>query len=108
MPLEADAVEMVWNALQAEIQRVSRDVQQMRVQYERAGVADGIPAYTLATAPLAADGGLANGTSYITVAWISNGRKSGEGAGSGTGVLAVYQSSTNQWLRLTDYTAVVV
>lgn len=99
--------ELVWQNLQGQIAALQRQVDQNK-KVERAEIADSIPAYTLATAPLSASGGLGNGSTYVTVAWISNGRKSGEGAGLGTGVLAVYQSSTNQWLRLTDYSVVVV
>lgn len=102
----SDIVEFIYSELKSQLNALERGVERTRL-VERAEVADSIPAYTLANAPLAANGGLGNGTSYVTIVWISNGRKSGEGAGLGTGVLAVYQASSNQWLRLTDYTAVV-
>lgn len=105
--MASDMLEMVWNEVQRQINQNVREIDKNK-RVERAEIADSIPAYTLATAPLAVDGGLGDGVSYITLAWISNGRKSGEGAGLGTGVLAVYQASSNTWLRLTDYTAVVV
>lgn len=106
----SDQLEIMFAALQeqkrliAGVEKTARAGQAV----ERAEIADSVPAYTLAAAPLAVDGGLGDGTSYVTLAWISNGRKSGEGAGLGTGVLAVYQASTDQWLRLTDYSVVVV
>lgn len=103
----SDLVEMIYSELQSQVNILAQQVQQAR-GIERAEIADSIPAYTLAAAPLAATGGLGTGSAYITLAWISNGRKSGEGAGAGTGVLAVYQPSSNTWLRLTDYSAVVV
>ena len=102
----SDLTEMVWSELKGELNGVKKQVQ-IAQQTERALFSDSVPAYTLVNAPLAAQGGLGNGISYVTIAWISDGRKSGEGAGLGTGVLAVYQSSSNQWLRLTDYSVVV-
>lgn len=103
----SDMIEFVWSELNRQIEDLRRTSEAAK-RIERAEIADNIPAYTLATAPLAADGGLGDGVSYVTLAWISNGRKSGEGAGLGTGVLAVYQASSNTWLRINDYTAVVV
>ena len=105
--MSQELIEYVWKELKDELNTIRSQVR-VAQQTERALFTDSIPAYILANAPLAAQGGLGNGSSYVTVIWISNGRKSGEGAGVGTGVLAVYQSSTDQWLRLTDYTAVVV
>lgn len=105
--MASEMLEWVWRELKTEIAAVQKQIDQSK-RIERAEIADSIPAYTLANAPLASDGGLGDGTTYITQAWISNGRKSGEGVAAGTGVLAVYQASTNQWLRLTDYSVVVV
>lgn len=100
-------VEMIYRELKAEIVALQTQINRSQ-RVERAEIADSVPAYTLASAPDNSDGGLGTGASYATLAWISNGRKSGEGVGAGTGVLAVFQSSGNQWLRLTDYTAVTV
>lgn len=99
-------LELVYRELKDDINDLALQVERVR-RIERAEIADSIPAYNLADAPTNASGGMGTGASYVTVAWIKNGRKSGEGAGAGTGVLAVFQSSSNQWLRLTDYTAVV-
>ena len=59
----------------------------------------GMPSFTLAGAPATAlqDGDLI---------WISDGRKTGEGVGSGTGVVAYWDSTSAAWLRLSDDTAV--
>lgn len=103
----SEMVELVYGELKSDLNALQKQVDKTE-QVERAEIADSIPAYTLANAPNNSDGGLGTGVSYITLAWISNGRKSGEGVGAGTGVLAVFQSSSNQWLRLTDYSAVVV
>lgn len=101
-----DIVELAWKALQDEIAALRTDIEKIAVQYERAEVSENVPASTLATAPLAADGSVANGVNYATLRWISNGRKPGQGAGAGTGVLAVYDSASNTWLEINGYTAV--
>ena len=100
-------VELVYNELKTELAALQTQVNRTG-RVERAEIADSIPAYTLATAPLAADGGLGDGTAggYITLAWISNGRKNGEGAGAGTGILAYYNSSTNSWFGVRSEVAV--
>lgn len=108
MPLEMDVAEMMWRDLKQQIAQVSANVQQLRIQYERAGVADGIPASSLADAPLAATGGLADGVNYITLRWITDGRRPGEGAGDGTGVLAFYDTATDTWRQIDGYAAVTV
>lgn len=102
-----ELITLVWQELKSQLNALTQQVENVQ-RVERALIADSIPAYTLASAPGNAAGGLGNLSTYATLAWISNGRKSGEGAGTGTGVLAVFQSSSNQWLRLADYTAVVV
>lgn len=104
----ADISEMIWNALKDEIAALQSSVTDIAVRYEQAESSENIPASTLANAPLAADGGLANGISFATLRWVNNGRKPGEGAGAGTGVLAVYQSSTDSWIEVNGYAAVQV
>lgn len=101
-----DMASMVYQELKNELTTLQEQTQ-INAQVERALFADSCPAYLLVNAPNNSVGGMGNMVSYVTFAWISDGRKSGEGAGVGTGVLAVFQSSTNQWLRLTDYTVVV-
>jgi hypothetical protein len=103
----SELVELVYGELKSELNKLSIQINQTR-RVERAEIADSIPAYLLADAPLAADGGLGDGTAggYITLAWISNGRKSGEGAGLGTGILAYYNSSANSWFGVRSEAAV--
>lgn len=103
-----DISEMIWNALKDEIAALKTGVNDIAVRYEQAESSENVPASTLAAAPLAADGGLANGVSFATLRWISNGRKPGEGALAGTGVLAVYQLSTDTWIEINGYAAVQV
>lgn len=104
--MTSEMIEFVWRELKADLNSLQKQVDEAK-HVERALIADSIPAYTVANLPTAANGGLGNGTSYVTLAWASNGRKSGEGVGAGTGVLCVYQSSLGQWLRTSDYTQVV-
>ncbi|MEO8608917.1 MAG: hypothetical protein ABI690_13580 [Chloroflexota bacterium] len=101
----SDIVELVWNELQSQIQELRTTINQQSIKTERAEYTDGIPAYTFASLPTA---GLATGTSYVTIVWCSNARKSGEGAGVGTGVLAIYNSAGGNWLRAGDYTALTI
>lgn len=103
----SEMVELVYGELKKQLNTVNAQVEKNQ-RVERAEIADSIPAYTLANAPLAVDGGLGNGTTYITLAWISNGRKSGEGAGNGTGILAYYNTSTNSWFGVRSEVAVTV
>lgn len=100
-------VELVYAQLKDELNALQQQVNE-NANVERALISDSLPAYTLATAPLAAQGGLGSGTTYITLAWISNGRRPGEGAGLGTGVLCFYDTLSNTWIRVDTYTAVTV
>lgn len=95
--MAVDIVEMVWGKLKKDIDALTGRVVRVENVTEQAQYADGIPAYTFANLPTT---GRANGTSYITLAWVTNGRKAGEGAGNGTGVLAVYNPSTATWKRV--------
>lgn len=99
----SDLLEIVWYAMQAELAQLKARIALVEVRSERAETAGGVASSLLADAPLAADNAGAG-----DMLWISDGRKSGEGAGAGTGVLAVYNPSTNTWLNVEDYSAVVV
>jgi hypothetical protein len=103
----SDMVELIYQELRQHLAGLQTQIDRSK-RVERAEIADSIPAYLLADAPLAVDGGLGDGTSYITVAWISNGRKSGEGAGLGTGILAYYNTSTNSWFGVRSEVAVTI
>lgn len=98
--------EKIWRALRQDVERVQRRVDRLSVKTQRSETAGGVPASTLANAPRAADGGMSDGTNYIDLLWISDGRKPGEDANVGTGVLAVYSATTDSWLRIGDYTPV--
>lgn len=103
--MNTDIVDMVWKDLKNEIAGLQAQISKQAVKTERAEYTDGIPAYTFATLPT---DGLADGSTYITLAWVSNGRKTGEGGGAGTGVLAIWQQSTATWKRVGDYADVTI
>lgn len=97
--------EVVYERLQEQIAGVRKQLNQANTRSERAEYTDGIPAYEFAALPT---DGLSDGTTYITLAWVSDGRKTGEGAAAGTGVLAVWQASTATWKRVGDYADVTI
>src|SRR5690348_2003336 len=97
----SDMIELVWQELRQELNTL-QDKVQANSQVERALFTDSLPAYTVANLPTLANGGLGNGTSYITLAFASNGLKGGEVSPNGTGVLVYYNAPTNQWLKVYD------
>jgi hypothetical protein len=104
--MSSDLIEYVWQELRSELNTQRQAIEDAR-RTERALIADSVPSYTVAALPTAANGGLGNNASYCTIVFASNGRKSGEGAGAGTGTLCFWQASLGQWLRITDNTQVV-
>lgn len=105
----SEMAELVYGELKKQLNTLDTTVERTR-RVERAEIADSIPAYTLANAPLAVDGGLGTGVNggYITLAWISNGRKSGETAGNGTGALCFYNTATNSWFGVKSEVAITI
>jgi hypothetical protein len=97
----SEMVEYVYRELKAQLNTVETQIDRNR-RVERAEIADSIPSYTVANLPTLANGGLGLGSTYVTLAFASNGRKSAEGAGLGTGQLCYYNAATNQWLRVRD------
>lgn len=98
-----DALDFAWSELRREIEALRKDSQRFQVRAERAETAGAMPPSELATAPLLADGAGDGDQLFIT-----DGRKSGESAGAGTGVPAYYNAATNSWLKFSDDTAVTV
>lgn len=98
--------ELMWKDLRREVRELSSRVDKVELASRQADTAGGVRAKTLAEAPLAADGGMSDGTEFIDLLWISNGRKPGEDAGFGTGVLAYYDASLNAWLGVHDFQVV--
>lgn len=94
-------IDFVWRELKQELATLQKQVV-IAQQTEKALYSDSCPAYTVANLPTLANGGLANGTTYVSLAFASNGRKATEGAGLGTGQLCYYNAPTDQWLRIQD------
>lgn len=82
--------------LQAAIRHLTERVRVLETN-DRAEVAGGVGRYTVAGLPAPGSAG--------RVAFATDGRKTGEGVGSGTGVL-VYDDAT-AWRRVDDGTTVV-
>jgi hypothetical protein len=97
---------LIWESLKDEIAQLTTRVESIAIRYERAEVSDSIPAYTFVNLPTAANGGLGDNTNYTTLAWVSNGRKSGEGAGAGTGILAYWDATAAVWKGVRSEVAV--
>lgn len=96
-----DVIDMLWNQLQTELDQIRTQIRTTTLRTERAETAGGVSSMLLADAPLFVDG-----AGPGDLLWISNGRKSGETAGNGTGVLAAFNDATNTWLNVADYTTV--
>ncbi len=79
------------------LDRINARVRALEVQ-ERSEVAGGVETFTVATLPAAGERG--------RMRWVSDGRKLGEGAGAGTGVVA-YDDGGATWRRTADDTTVV-
>lgn len=84
------------NAILRAIELISERVRNLEASQERAEVAGAVPRFTVAGLPAAGVVG--------RVAFATDGRKVGEGAGSGTGVLA-YDDGV-AWRRTSDDTTV--
>ena len=104
----ADIQDLMWESLRTEITRLSERVESIAIRYERAEVADSAPAYAYADLPTAAGGGLGDNVSYCTFVFVSNGRKSGEGVGAGTGIWAYWDNAAGVWKGIRSEIAVTV
>jgi hypothetical protein len=98
-------LDLVWDEMQAIAKKSDANIAKLHGITEQSGFTDGIPAATFATLPTT---GLGNNTSYATVWFCSNGRKSGEGVGTGTGVPVYWNTATSQWLKFSDDSVVTV
>jgi hypothetical protein len=90
----ADAI---WQDLQQQINALNVRLSDVTQKTARSETVGGVQAFTYADAPRAADGGMSDGTSYIDLVWISNGRSAAEGAGLGTGQLCYYKASVDDY-----------
>lgn len=106
MNITLDIVRQVYEEMKLSNSRLQRQIDTINVRRSRAETAGGFVASTLADAPLAATGGLSDGSAYIDLRWISDGLKPGETTGTGTGVLAYYDAANDRWNNVHDYAAV--
>lgn len=95
-----NALELAFQKLASDIRDLNDRLTRIAIQRERSEVAGGVASVTVANLPT-------NNNTGGDLYWASNGRKSGEGVGAGTGVLVVWNPATSSWLRTTDYTTVV-
>lgn len=98
-------IDFMWDEMQAIARKSENDIAQLHGITEQSGFTDGIPAADFADLP---SSGLGNNTSYATVWFCANGRKSGEGVGAGTGVPVYWNTASSQWLKFSDDTVVTV
>lgn len=102
--MTSSMVEFIYDLLQQQLDSQREDLDRLTVLTERAETAGGVAQSILADAPNAAIGGVGAGD----LLFITNGRKIGEGALAGTGVLAYYNPPTDDWRRVSDDTAVAI
>lgn len=104
MSNRSDIIDFVWKRLNRRIDDMQRSTATNFMRTEQSEIGQGVAACTLANAPVLAG----TQTDGVSIRWISNGRKPAEGAGLGTGVLAIYDPVSATWLRVSDWSAVVV
>lgn len=98
----------MFEQIQTDIRDLQQQILQITQKSERSETVGGFASFTYADAPRAADSGMSDGSSYIDALWISDGRKPGEGAAAGTGVLAVYSAALDDWIDVNGYAVVTV
>jgi len=101
--MNTSIAELIWNQLQGELQQVRDMTDVTATRTERSETAGGVRACLYAELPLAADGASAGDLYFCT-----NACKDGEAAGTGTGTIVYYNSTTDTWYRVADDTAVVI
>lgn len=94
-------IEELYKKQKREIEEVKSDVTKLSKSSEVSSFAYGFVSSTLAEA-------IASNPSTFQVRFITNGRKSGETAGNGTGVPAYYDSNSSSWLNFYDNGTVIV
>lgn len=92
---DQDMASMVWTDLNKQIEDIKARVDTLEKRTERSETTSGHPNSLTAAAPLSGQG-----AKMGDELWLSDGRKSGEAAGAGTGVLAFYDPATNAWIPL--------
>ncbi len=99
-----DAVlEWIWKEVNERIDALRSDVTTFIARAERSEVTGSAEEIAFADLPTIADSPM-NGNLY----WVTDGRKMGEGAGAGTGVLVYYNEATTTWKRIADDSDVAI
>lgn len=88
-----DIVEVIWQQLGKQIDALANRLDALELKTQRAETAGSFPPFAYADAPRASTGAVTDGDCI----WISDGRKSGEGAGNGTGVPCYYVSAVDDY-----------
>ncbi len=97
--MQTSIVDLMWQALQSDLQRVRDEADVARSRTERAETAGGVTTCAYGALPYAASGAAAGDVVFCT-----NARKVGEGAGAGTGTLCYFNSTDDTWRRVGDDT----
>lgn len=87
----------VFEDLQKQINALGVRLSDVTQKTARGETTGGVQAFAYADAPRAAEGGMSDGSAYIDLVWISDGRGAGEGAGLGTGQLCYYKASVDDY-----------
>lgn len=103
IPNQETLSERVFRQVTSELREVRKHISETRLKSERAEIAGGVGASTLANAPTNAG----TNTDGVSLLFISNARKVGEGVGAGTGTLCYFNPATGTWFRVADDTAAV-
>lgn len=87
----------VFEDLQKQINALNVRLSDVTQKTARAETVGGIQSFAYADAPRAAQGGMSDGSAYIDLVWISDGRAAAQGAGLGTGQLCYYKESVDDY-----------
>lgn len=96
------------SVLEQQIERLMSEVRRLKQQSERAEIAGGMIRRTYAELYDTSVTTLLDRWKDGMFAYCSDGRKTGEGAGAGTGCPVYFDVDTVQWLRFSDDSIVAV
>lgn len=95
--------EKAWDDLQRQINALNTRVTEITQKSVRSETAGGMQSFAYDDRPLAATGGMqTDNTAYVDIIFIYNARKSGEGAGAGTGQPCYYDPAIDDYRVFRD------
>lgn len=100
-----DIITRIYKDLKKRVDDLEVVVRNLRKQSEASTYTKGLQSYAYADLPTS---GLGDNASYITLVFVPDGRKSGESAGNGTGVIAYWDTTASDWLNVADYSSVQI